>query len=265
MSAVQVPAGPAKRGSCLPAQCSAVSLCLRLSAQLERRLLGQPCARPHPVIHAPASRRPGCTYLTVDLHLDQQRAAALLGDASASGPDDAGASTSAQLPHCSSSKQLDDGAGADGCEGAGSTAAPCAASGDARAALLQRLACQLLQRRSMGDVGSAGPMLLQLNAHHLAVVAGGRLLRCMPLPTQAPAPAAAAALAAPAPAIPHLLAVSPSVLVLPPPPPPGSSASCEPAVLALTGHGLWDKAGAPGLVLCRQHGAPTAAAKLRLL
>ena len=222
-----------------PAAASPAPAC-RVAADTLQREPG----RPPPL--APFPCRPGCTFLTVDLRLDHQLAASLLRDSAVDDAGGAGAGPSAQLPHRSSSKQLDAEEDADGAAAAGG-----GGSSGGRAALLQRLVGQLLQRRSMGDAAAAGPMLLQLGTQHLAVAAGGRLLRCMPLP--APAPAQAAAATTLAAAIPHLTAVTPSVLVLHSEQP--SSGACEPAVLALTGHGLWGQAGAHGLVLCRQHGA----------
>lgn len=109
------------------------------------------------------------------------------------------------------------------------------------------MAWQVLQRRSLGEAASGSPLLLQLNAQHLAAAAGGRLLRCMPLPAGAPAAAGQQA-----PVVPQLAAVSPSCLILP----PMALEANQPAVLALWGRGLWTHSGRPGLVLARQQGAP---------
>lgn len=188
-------------------------------------------------------RRPGCTLLTVDLRVDgQDGAAPLLAGGGSGGPggDDSGEGPSL---HRSSSKQGDaDPADPDG-------AAAAAADAARRAALLQSLAAQVLERRSVGVEGAAGPLLMQLNAQQLVAAAGSRLLRSLPLPADA---AAQAAGGSPGPVVPRLSAVSPACLVLPP---TGAAAAAEPPVLVLTGHGLFTHAGRPGLVLARQHGA----------
>lgn len=144
----------------------------------------------------------------------------------------------------SSSKQLEDsgGAPADGEGKAGSGSANDAA---ARAVVLQRLAWQLLHRRSLGDTPSDSPLLVQLNAQQLAAAANGKLLHCLSLPGEPPA--------AGLPVVPRLTAVSPACLALPPAS-AGPAECSEPAVLLLTGHGLLHHDGTPGLVLCRQHG-----------
>ena len=153
---------------------------------------------------------------------------------------DAGEGPSQGLQHASS-KQFD--GSIHGSEAGGEAGA----NGARAAALLHSLTAQALQRRSMGVAASASPLLVQLNSQQMVAVAGGRMLRSLPLPSDAPAQAANGS---PAPQLPRLAALSPTCLVLP----PAAAAPPEPPVIVLTGHGLFAHTGRPGLVLARQHG-----------
>lgn len=201
--------------------------------------------------------RPGCTFMTVDVRLSKQQVAALLGGVERTGST-AGhvGDSAATLPRSgSSSKQAGDGmpAAAEELPHSPCKASACGTgSGNvaARAALLHHLTAQLLHWRSLGDAPSASPLLAQLGSQHLAAATGGRLLRCLALPT--------AAAGATAPAVPQLTAVSPACVLVP-------QASCgEPVTVVLAGHGLWNHDGAPGLVLCRQQGELEIPGLLRL-
>lgn len=152
--------------------------------------------------------------------------------------------------------QEEEGRGA----GGKSHASGAARTAGASAALMRRLACQLLQRRSLGAAPCSSPLLMQTGGQHLVAATRGRLLACMPLPADAAAPKAAPG-APLAPVVPHLTAVSPACLVLPPKPTAAEAmrgSHIEPAALLLTGHGLFNQDGRPALVLCRQHGAENA-------
>ena len=197
----------------------------------------------------PPCRRPGCTFLTVDVRLEcpEEAGTAPLARTASGGSGSGGGSGAAGggpsqdlLP--TSSKQLDGSAPNAGAGGEAGT------DGGRAAALLHSLTAQVLQRRSMGIAASASPLLAQLNTQQLVAAAGGRMLRSLPTPADAPTQAANATSV---PQLPRLSAVSPACLVLPP---LAGATAPEPPVIVLTGQGLFAHTGRPGLVLARQHG-----------